>query len=92
MGSQSEIELANISMLVIKRQLVGGGHSDWSTDGVNVMLPDQTSLTGSDSADRLVGSEGDVVSVSFTKYNNLGQMMNDKSSSIRYWISFCTDI
>lgn len=79
-GSRSEIELANISMLVMKRQLVGGGHSDWSSDGVSVMLPDQTSLTGSNSVDE------DVVSVSFTKYNNLGQMMNDKSNSIRYWV------
>ena len=89
-GSKSEIELANISMLVMKRQLVGGGHSDWSTPGVSVMLPDQTSLTG-----RQVGSEEDVVSVSFTKYNNLGRMMNDKSSTIRYLLNtdiYCTDI
>ena len=77
-GSESEIELANISMVVMKRRLVGGGHSDWSSDGVDVMLPDQSSLT-----DNSVSGDQDVVSVSFTKYNNLGQMMSDNVNNIR---------
>jgi len=72
-GGTSEIKLANISMLVLKKQnRMTNGHScgvsRWNSGaGVQVSLPDQPSLTGSN----------DTISLSFTSYKNLGQMMSD---------------
>ena len=68
-----------MSMLVLKKRLSGGGQSDWSQEGVKVMLPDQISLSN---------DVDDVVGVSFTKYNNLGHMLNDKKKSIRFAVLF----
>ena len=70
-----------MSMLVLKKRLSGGGQSDWSQEGVKVMLPDQISLSNDVDDD-------DAVGVSFTKYNNLGHMLNDKEKSIRFVVLF----
>merc|ERR1719495_446050 len=65
-GGSSEIKLANISMLVLKKKnRMTNGHScgvsRWNSGaGVQVSLPDQPSLTGSN----------DTISVSFTSYKN----------------------
>jgi len=70
LDSRSEIKLANISMLVMKRRLGREEVSHWDSPGVKVDLPDQDTIS----------HNNQTVSVSFTSYNNLGQMMSDSKT------------
>ena len=63
-------------MLVMKKKhRMTNGHSCgvsvWDSDRVQVQLPDQESVTGTN----------DTISVSFTSYKNLGQMLSDNKTS-----------
>ena len=68
LDSSEEIKLANISLLVMKRRLGRENSSRWDSAEVEVELPDQENIS----------EDNKTVSVSFTRYNNLGQMMSDK--------------
>lgn len=85
-GDQSEMQTANISMLVMKKRLSvttgdgatynahGYGLSRWENGaGVSVELPDQESLTG---------DCNNTISLGFTSYTNLGNMMSDNKTGI----------
>ena len=88
-GSSIDIKLPNISMTVMKRKTGTSNSSVWEADTlkvkvmkslfwltfIQVSLPDQPTITGSDSS----------ITVSFTSYDNLGSMLNmdsDFSSSV----------
>jgi len=74
-GSSIDIKLPNISMTVMKRKTGTSNSSVWEADTLKVSLPDQPTITGSDSS----------ITVSFTSYDNLGSMLNmdsDFSSSV----------
>ena len=65
-GSMTSIQLANISMLVMKKQMYENTSSDLLAGDLQVTLPDQPSIAQDDSS----------VTVSFTSYHNLGYMMS----------------
>jgi len=68
LDSREEIRLANISLLVMKRRLGLENSTKWDSPGVVVDLPDQENIS----------EDKKSVSVSFTSYNNLGQLMSDE--------------
>lgn len=70
LDTSSEIQLANISMLVMKKRLGQEAVSKWNSLGVKVELPDQETIS----------NNNETVSLGFTSYNNLGAMMSDSST------------
>ena len=63
----------------MKRRLGRENTTRWDSDELEVELPDQETIS----------PDNKTVSVSFTRYNNLGKMMSDKhtGANIRYRIS-----
>jgi len=69
LGSTMEIQLEDISMAVMKKRLDSNSKatqsSVWESEELTVELPDQSSIAGADSS----------ITLAFTSYNNLGEMM-----------------
>ena len=70
LDTSSEIQLANISMLVMKRRLGQEEVSKWDSSRVSVSLPDQGTIS----------NNKETVSLGFTSYTNLGKMMSQRST------------
>ena len=64
----TSIQLANISMLVMRKEMRENTSSDCLAGDIKVTLPDQPSIAQDDSS----------VTVSFTSYHNLGYMMGEE--------------
>jgi len=74
-GAKTEIRLANVSMVVMKNMRKENMVSRWETEsGVKVELP-----VGPKKKSDLTPSEDQTVSVSFTTYNNLGNLFSDNT-------------
>ena len=66
-GTKVEINYSNISMTIMKRRAFEDGHdiSTWSSNSIEVNLPDQEAIIGSDSS----------ITVSFTAFENIGPLI-----------------